>query len=151
LEEKLKKQRSQYKAHANTVVKDKQSKLDSYSTSSGSDSAGSVLETYLCEANSCELETNVLDNRFPTWILDSGATHHVTGDPKLLHQINPYTRSGPILAAGGESHTVAGKGTVHLKMSDGEIKFKNVLYVPGTRRNLLSKDSHDRGITFWTY
>jgi transposase InsO family protein len=42
-------------------------------------------------------------------------------------------------AAGGETHRVAGYGDILVKFHDGEIKnIKNVLYVPGIHRNLLS-------------
>jgi hypothetical protein len=139
LEEKLKKRRSHNKAQANTIVKGLKTQLDSDSINSGSDSVGSVLETYLCDVNSCKLEMNSLDKQSSTWILDLGATHHVTGDSRLLCGLRTYTRIGPMLAAGGESHNVVGKGHIQVKLSDGKIKqFKNVLYVAGIRRNLLS-------------
>jgi hypothetical protein len=43
-----------------------------------------------------------------------------------------------MLAIGGESHNIAGKGHVQVKLLDGQIKqFKNDLYVPNICRNLL--------------
>jgi hypothetical protein len=65
------------------------------------------------------------------WMLDSGATHHVIGNPTIISD-------SPMIAA-GQSHTVQGKGKVFVQLPDGEIKcIDNVLYVPGVHRNLLS-------------
>lgn len=75
----------------------------------------------------------------PAWVLDSGATHHVTGNSNLVQDFQACTSNTSMLAAGGEAHRIGGKGNVSINFPGGKYKqFKNVLYVPGIRRNLLS-------------
>jgi hypothetical protein len=72
------------------------------------------------------------------WMLDSGATHHVTRNPDIISNIQPVIHN-PMTDAIGKSHLVKGKGKVFVQLPDGEIKcIDNVLYVPGVHRNLLS-------------
>jgi hypothetical protein len=141
LEEKLKNLQKKKKTggQANSMEKRKGAKSDPDSDSDSSDAAD-VLENYLYEfeANSYELEVNTCEV-VPDWILDSGATNHVTGNSSLLVDLKLYSSTASMTAAGGESHRIAGIGNVPMKLSNGEIKtMTNVLYVPGVRRNLLS-------------
>jgi hypothetical protein len=108
-------------------------KKDANSDSDSSGFAEGVFESCLAE-----LEVNSLEDS-PVWILDSGATQHVTGNPDILTNIKKVSHATPMLTAGRDSHNVAGRGKVLLKISDGSIKsIKNVHYVPGIRRDLLS-------------
>ena len=87
----------------------------------------------ICKANFSETQHT------PTWILDSGASHHVSGDKSLFHDTQACTSTSPSIAAGGEPHRVAGKGNVNVTLSGGKFnQFKNVLYVPSICGNLLS-------------
>jgi hypothetical protein len=71
-------------------------------------------------------------------LLDSGATHHVTGNPNIISDIHQVHHS-PMLDATGKAHPVVGKGKVFIQLPDREIKcIDNVLYVPSVHRNLLS-------------
>jgi hypothetical protein len=101
-----------------------------------SDSSGSAEGVF--ESCLVELEANSVDES-PVWILDSGAIQHVTGNPDILIDITTVFRTTPMFTAGGNSYHVTRRGRVLLKLSNGSIKsIKNVLYVPGIRRNLLS-------------
>jgi hypothetical protein len=72
------------------------------------------------------------------WMLDSGTTYHVTGNPDLILGLQPMHHA-PMLDAAGEAHPVRGKDKVFVQLPNGEIKcIDQVLYVPGIHRNLLS-------------
>ncbi len=88
----------------------------------------------------CELEANSAEHeREPVWVLDSGATKHVTGNANLIVGVKPYACTFKKIAAGGEPHKMAGQGDFLVKFTDGEMKaIRNVQYVPRIRRNLLS-------------
>ena len=76
-----------------------------------------------------------------SWYLDSGATHHVSGDPRVFSTIHP-TSGSQIRSAGGQSHNVTGVGNVDLQFPSGEINsIPSVLYTPGITKNLLSVGS----------
>lgn len=86
-----------------------------------------------------------------TWIVDSGAGRHLTGNKNLLH--NFVECSGPkVESANGALLNSKGKGDVKLKkykpnMAGADILIlKDVLYVPGIVHNLFSvPTSSDRG------
>jgi transposase InsO family protein len=151
------------RTEVNAVSKGKKTKqLEVISDSEDSD-GDDVFESYLTESN----ESNSLELTVPhslsaysqpachrlahssesshphqsfdiVWMLDSGATHHVTGNPGIISNIQPVIHS-PMTDAAGKSHLVKGKGKVFVQLPDGEIKcIDNVLYVPGVHRNLLS-------------
>ena len=93
--------------------------------------------------DACLLELNMLEapQRNSSWYLDSGATHHVSGDPNVFSSIQPISGS-QIRSAGGQSHNVTGVGNVDIHVPSGEIKtFSSVLYTPGITKNLLSVGS----------
>ena len=134
LEDWLKAKKGKKHIHANALEKNKKiDKKKSESDSGNSSSAGEALVTYLCELNSCELETHAIEKQKNlVWVLDSGAIHHVTGNPQLVHNLQKVSQAGGMTAAGGETHKVAGHGDILVKFHDGEIKhIKSVLYVPG--------------------
>ena len=90
--------------------------------------------------NACLVELNLLETPQPTtsWYLDSGATHHVSGEQSAFSSIS-QTSGSQVRSAGGHSHSVAGIGNVELQFSNGEIKsIGSVLYTPGITKNLLS-------------
>lgn len=44
------------------------------------------------------------------WILDSGATHHITNDLNQLHLSQPYTGSDQLVVGDGSGHTISNIG-----------------------------------------
>lgn len=103
--------------------------------------------------DACLVELNVLETpqTNTTWYLDSGATHHVSGDSNVFSTIRS-TNGAQVRSAGGQNHTVAGIGDVDFSGPSGTIKkFSSVLYTPGITKNLLSVGSladHRKTIVF---
>ena len=81
------------------------------------------LETVDQVVDACLIELNLLENPQHTtsWYLDSGATHHVSGEQSAFTSIHSSSRA-QVKSAGGHSHPVAGVGNVELQFSSGEIK-----------------------------
>ena len=76
----------------------------------------------------------------PFLVLDSGNTHHVSGDFSAFSSIYP-TSGTHVRSVGGQSHNVTGIENVDIQLSSGEIKYvSSVLYTPGITKNLLCKD-----------
>ena len=90
--------------------------------------------------NACLIESNLIETpqNSTSWYLDSGATHHVSGEQDVFTSIRS-TNGAQVRSAGGHSHPVARVGNVELQLSSGEIKsISSVLYTPGITKNLLS-------------
>ena len=93
--------------------------------------------------DACLVELNLLETLQPNtaWYLDSGATHHVSGDSNVFSEIHP-TNAAQVRSAGGRNHSVAGVGDVNFQSSSGVIKkISSVLYMPSITKNLLSVGS----------
>ncbi|CAM6099601.1 unnamed protein product [Calypogeia fissa] len=71
----------------------------------------------------------------PDWYLDSGASVHLTKEQSALSDFVPFTTQTSVTTAGGNALDIKGKGIVHF---DTNKAMDNVLYVPRTRKNLLS-------------
>jgi hypothetical protein len=73
-----------------------------------------------------------------SWIADSGASQHMTGDPTLFTSLflknNNYKNNNQIVLADGNRMTIEGNGDVQL----GNILLRDVAYVPKLEHNLLS-------------
>lgn len=70
-----------------------------------------------------------------SWILDSGATDHMTGTSQLFSSYTPCAGNQKVKIADGSSANVAGKGTVSLSSC---LTLHDVLHVPHLSYNLLS-------------
>ena len=68
------------------------------------------------------------------WILDTGATHHMTGRLDLLEDIRDITPVSVMLPAGADVMTLK-QGTVRLT---SQLSLQNVYYVDGFHTNLIS-------------
>ncbi|KAI4353065.1 hypothetical protein L6164_002042 [Bauhinia variegata] len=65
------------------------------------------------------------------WILDSGCSHHVTGDASKFSSLHPYQGKDAIVIAGKTVHYVEKEGTVVINGSkDNSITLNNVYRVP---------------------
>ena len=73
----------------------------------------------------------VINSSFDSWIIDFGASHHITTKEEVFSSLSPYSRP-PILM--GDDTPVAGEGRVELHNGS----FENVLHVPKLSMNLLS-------------
>ncbi|SPC67478.1 related to retrotransposon protein [Ustilago sp. UG-2017b] len=71
-----------------------------------------------------------------TWIVDSGATHHMVNDERML--LTWTSKVGQISMAGDERLQVKAIGDASLQIGDATIQLLDVLYVPKLNANLLS-------------
>ena len=79
---------------------------------------------------------NVSDTTFAkSWVMDSGATDHMTHSPSIFFTYFPCPSSRKIATANGSLTTVAGMGDVKLNPS---LVLKNVLHVLTLSTNLIS-------------
>ncbi|KAD2805416.1 hypothetical protein E3N88_38793 [Mikania micrantha] len=67
------------------------------------------------------------------WIVDSGASRHMTGDISLLTNVNAI-RGGYVAFAGDKGGFITGEGI----LTNGQVSFDNVRYVKQLENNLLS-------------
>lgn len=76
------------------------------------------------------------------WILDSGATSHLTGEDNIFHTFEQFSYQVMIKGISQNPIRAIGQGDVHFRqVIDGETSLftaKNVLYVPGLPHNLFS-------------
>ena len=69
------------------------------------------------------------------WIIDSGASDHMTGQPSVFSSYKPYSGHDKVKIADGTFSSVSGKGLVHATSS---LPLSTVLHVPSFSTNLLS-------------
>ena len=92
---------------------------------------------------------NRLNGKFDSssWIIDTGATHHVTGDNSWLFDVRQS--HCPVGLPNGDTVFASMEGSVRLSNS---ITLHNVLYVPNLSCNLLSvsqlNDNLHTNVTF---
>lgn len=73
-----------------------------------------------------------------SWYLDSGATHHVSGDPSVFTSIHPAS-GVRIRFAGGQNHDVVGVGNIDIQVLSRTIKsISSTLYTLGITKKVLS-------------
>ncbi|GMI79954.1 hypothetical protein HRI_001664700 [Hibiscus trionum] len=70
-----------------------------------------------------------------TWIIDSGATDHMTGNKELFFDLHTSSFKNSIKIADGSHYKIQGKGSVFLTP---DLLLKDVLFVPDLKCNLLS-------------
>ena len=92
-------------------------------------SSGTVAHKGTCSA---AINDSFLSSK---WIVDSGASDHMTSDAKMFVSYLPLSGKDKIKTANGSSSTIAGSGTINLSDS---LKLESVLHVPHLACNLLS-------------
>jgi len=74
-----------------------------------------------------------------TWIIDSGASFHMTGDPSLIDPTSRQPAHVPITCANGQQLTSEFKGNSVIRTKTGTlVRLTNVYYIPGFAHNLFS-------------
>ncbi|KAE8983908.1 hypothetical protein PR002_g23112 [Phytophthora rubi] len=77
--------------------------------------------------------------RLDGWLIDSGATAHMTPHRSDLLEYEALDTTMEVTIADGKKLTVAGRGTVRLLgLDQNRIKMVDVLHIPGLDRRLLS-------------
>ncbi|CAI7820490.1 unnamed protein product, partial [Closterium sp. NIES-54] len=72
------------------------------------------------------------------WLLDTGATQHMTPHAELLEDVSADAPSKRMVFGNQDSLEVNGRGTLRLAVDDSPMTINNVLVVPGLGANLLS-------------
>lgn len=72
------------------------------------------------------------------WLMDSGATNHVTSDFHNLSLHNPYTGNDSIVVGNGAALPITHTGSFHSHTPNRNYTFNNVLCVPSIHKNLIS-------------
>ena len=73
------------------------------------------------------------------WIIDSGASRHMTGDQARLSNLNEKKTSYKVELGDKTTYPVEGFGQATIKMKTGNyVHLSNVLYVPSLENNLVS-------------
>jgi hypothetical protein len=96
-------------------------------TVNNDDSDSDSVKSYVAHTNS------VANNNNSTYIVDSGATHHMVVNSTLLHDVKPIATQW-IVVGNGEKVPASSVGTLKL----GKAVFTDVLVAPGLDRNLIS-------------
>lgn len=74
-----------------------------------------------------------------SWIIDSGASHHMTGNSDVFLSSVPYDKQKNIMFANGDSLPVKRVGSLKLDLpNSASLTLSNVLYVPKLAANLIS-------------
>ncbi|PKA62506.1 Retrovirus-related Pol polyprotein from transposon TNT 1-94 [Apostasia shenzhenica] len=73
-----------------------------------------------------------------TWLLDSGASHHVTADLNNLSLHTPYDGPDDIVIGDGTGLHITHTGSTSLQTPSHSFKLHDVLCVPNMKRNLIS-------------
>ena len=77
-------------------------------------------------------------NNSQNWLLDNGASHHVTSDLENLSLHNPYDGNDDMMIGDGTELQTTHTGSTTLTFPHKIFKLNNVLYVPSMKRNLIS-------------
>jgi hypothetical protein len=73
------------------------------------------------------------------WIIDSGASRHMTGDQARLSNLNENKTSCKIELGDKNTYPIEEIGQTSVKLKTGNnVHLRNVLYVPGLENNLVS-------------
>ncbi|KAK3006483.1 hypothetical protein RJ639_016084 [Escallonia herrerae] len=75
------------------------------------------------------------------WIIDSGCSHHVTGNDSLFSELHQHNGDKVIITADNYIHLVEKEGNVCIaseRLKEDDIVLSNVYHVPGLRKNLVS-------------
>ncbi|BAB10876.1 polyprotein [Arabidopsis thaliana] len=75
---------------------------------------------------------------FNPWVLDSGATHHLTSDLANLSMHQPYTGGEEVTIADGSGLPISHTGSALLPTPSRSLALKDILYVPNVSKNLIS-------------
>lgn len=93
----------------------------------------------------------------PSWLLDSGASHHLTSDLNNLALHSPYQGNEAVTLGDGSGHAITHTGSTILSLPSRSIHLNNVLYAPNIEKNLMSVRQtcadNNVSITFdpWSY
>ena len=85
----------------------------------------------------------------PGWLLDSGASHHITTDLANLSLHSPYDGTDEIVIGDGSGLPISHTGSTLLPSPSHSFKLSNVLCAPSMHKNIISirQFCHDNHVT----
>ncbi|MCO5592912.1 hypothetical protein L7F22_046916 [Adiantum nelumboides] len=84
-------------------------------------------------------EHNSTNQPSSTWILDTGATYHLTSQLEWLSHYHPLSQPFDVRFGNNGIKHALGVGTAHIQLSDGKVvAINHVYYVPRIAKNLIS-------------
>ncbi|KAK3027521.1 hypothetical protein RJ639_040236 [Escallonia herrerae] len=91
------------------------------------------------EQKSTQAFINYADNK-EEWIIDSGCSHHVTGNDTLFSEVHEHHRDQVIVTVDNSTHPVAKEGVVTINVANdiSSVKLHDVYHVPSLTKNLVS-------------
>ena len=78
------------------------------------------------------------NNTTPTWLLDSGTSHHVTSHLSNLSLHSPYQGYDDIMIGNGSTLPITHTGSTTIPTSSRTFTLQKVLCVPSMQKNLIS-------------
>ena len=73
------------------------------------------------------------------WIIDSGASSHMTGESKQLHTLSKESSSHAMELGDKKGYAVKGLGSTSLELKSRlKLHLNNILYVPSLKNNFIS-------------
>lgn len=85
------------------------------------------------------VNTALLNKQHPdAWLMDSGASHHVTSDMNNLASHMQYTGPDGIMIGNGANLPITHTGSLSLTTPSRHFTLSNVLYAPAMQKNLIS-------------
>ncbi|XP_071687311.1 uncharacterized protein [Rutidosis leptorrhynchoides] len=72
------------------------------------------------------------------WIIDSGCSHHVTGDGTLLHDVRDHNQNRVVITAYNSTHPVKNEGNAIIDVNHNTFTLEDVYLVPKLTKNLVS-------------
>lgn len=82
-------------------------------------------------------QANLIDG-VADWVFDTAASHHFCKDKSLFIDFTPLNDENMAVAVEGITFPIEGRGTIKLKFGQRTLMFKDVMYSPKLRRNLIS-------------
>ncbi|KAJ0745776.1 putative RNA-directed DNA polymerase [Helianthus annuus] len=103
--------------------------------------------------NYTDYRSQTSDNRSqasPSWLNDTGANEHATFDHSSMDYSEPYRGNDGLHVGNGESLPIIHIGSSRIFSPNKTFVLKNVLHVPGIKRNILSvqKFCRDNNVFF---
>lgn len=72
------------------------------------------------------------------WIIDSGCSHHVTGNDSLFSELHQHNGERVIVTADNSTYPVVKEGIVKIDVNEASVQLNDVYHVPGLKKNLVS-------------
>lgn len=73
----------------------------------------------------------------PSWLVDIGASNHVTSDKHTLHQISEYGGPDEIVLGDGTGLSISNIGNTYINTPHKKLLLSKVLHVPRLHKNLV--------------